>query len=156
MPVAAFQRGVCFLSFLLTKHRTASTFKKGALWTVACRAPLSMEFTRQAYCSGLPFPSQGDLLHCRQILYHLSHQGEPITGEVRVACRGGEWGAGEGEESGHAQEVEGFPPNPFLLSSLRPHWRHHPSLRGLAWKEARARGWGTRAQWRGKHPRLSD
>ena len=27
------------------------------LWTVACQAPLSMEFSRQEYCSGLPFPS---------------------------------------------------------------------------------------------------
>ena len=30
-------------------------------WTVACQAPLSMEFSRQAYWSGLTFPSQGDL-----------------------------------------------------------------------------------------------
>ena len=30
-------------------------------WTVAHRAPLSMEFPRQEYWSGLPFPSLGDL-----------------------------------------------------------------------------------------------
>ena len=51
---------------------------------------LSEEFSRQEYWSGLPFPSPGDLpspgifpvqgsdpglLHCRQILYLLSHQG---------------------------------------------------------------------------------
>ena len=30
-------------------------------WTVACQAPPSMEFFRQEYCSGLPFPSSGDL-----------------------------------------------------------------------------------------------
>ena len=30
-------------------------------WTVACQAPLSMGFSRQEYCSGLPFPSPGDL-----------------------------------------------------------------------------------------------
>ena len=30
-------------------------------WTVACQAPLSMGFSRQEYCSGLPFPSSGDL-----------------------------------------------------------------------------------------------
>ena len=29
-------------------------------WTVACKAPLSMEFPRQKYRSGLPFPSPGD------------------------------------------------------------------------------------------------
>ena len=52
-------------------------------WTVAHQAPLSMEFSRQEYWSGLPFPSPLDfttqgwnpgLLHCRQILYHLSYQ----------------------------------------------------------------------------------
>ena len=30
-------------------------------WTVACQAPLVMEFSRQEYWSGLPFPSPGDL-----------------------------------------------------------------------------------------------
>ena len=30
-------------------------------WTVVCQAPLSMEFSRQGYWSGLPFPSPGDL-----------------------------------------------------------------------------------------------
>ena len=52
-------------------------------WTVAHQAPLSMEFIRQEYWSGLPFPIlqgifpiQGSKLHvpyCRQILYHPSH-----------------------------------------------------------------------------------
>ena len=27
-------------------------------WVVACQAPLSMEFSRQEYWSGLPFPTQ--------------------------------------------------------------------------------------------------
>ena len=30
-------------------------------WTVACQAPLSMEFSRQEYWSGLPSPTPGDL-----------------------------------------------------------------------------------------------
>ena len=30
-------------------------------WTVAHQGPLSMEFSRQEYWSGLPFPSPGDL-----------------------------------------------------------------------------------------------
>ena len=30
-------------------------------WTVAFQAPLSMEFSRQRYWSGLPFPSPGNL-----------------------------------------------------------------------------------------------
>ena len=31
------------------------------LWAVAYQAPPSMEFYRQEYCSGLPFPSPGNL-----------------------------------------------------------------------------------------------
>ena len=30
-------------------------------WTIAYKAPLSMEFSRQEYWSGLSFPSPGDL-----------------------------------------------------------------------------------------------
>ena len=30
-------------------------------WTVVCQAPLSMEFSRQEYWSGLPFPTPGHL-----------------------------------------------------------------------------------------------
>ena len=32
------------------------------LWTVACQTPLSNEFSRQEYLSGLPFPTPGDFL----------------------------------------------------------------------------------------------
>ena len=31
------------------------------LWTGTCQAPLSMEFSRQEYWSGLPFPPLGEL-----------------------------------------------------------------------------------------------
>ena len=34
-----------------------------APWTVACQAPLFMEFSRSEYWSGSPFPSPGDLPH---------------------------------------------------------------------------------------------
>ena len=30
-------------------------------WTIACQAPLSMEFSRQEFWNGLPFPTPGDL-----------------------------------------------------------------------------------------------
>ena len=32
-------------------------------WTIAHQAPLPMEFSRQEYWSGLPFPAPGDLLN---------------------------------------------------------------------------------------------
>ena len=34
-------------------------------WTISYQAPLSMEFSKQEYWSGLPFPSPGDLLDVR-------------------------------------------------------------------------------------------
>ena len=55
-------------------------------WTVAYEVPPSMGFSRQEYWSGQPFsspgifPTQGlnpDRPHCRQMLYHLTHQGIP-------------------------------------------------------------------------------
>ena len=57
-------------------------------WTIAHQAPLSMGFSRQEYWMGNHsllqeiFPTQElnlDLLHCRQILYYLSHKGSPNT-----------------------------------------------------------------------------
>ena len=33
----------------------------GTLWTMTCQAPLSVEFPRQEYWSGLPFSSPGNL-----------------------------------------------------------------------------------------------
>ena len=50
------------------------------------QAPLSMGFSRQDYCSGLPFPSPGDLPHpgiepmslaCQMDSLPLSHLGSP-------------------------------------------------------------------------------
>ena len=60
-------------------------------WTIACQASPSMGFSRQEYCSWLPwpppgiFPAQGLSLHpscllnCRWILYPLSHQGRSVS-----------------------------------------------------------------------------
>ena len=52
-------------------------------WTIVHEVPLAMEFSSQEYCSGLPFPTSGDLpnpeiksaiscISCigRQVLYH--------------------------------------------------------------------------------------
>ena len=56
-------------------------------WTAAYQAPLSMEFSRQSTGVGYHFLLQGifptqwlnsDLLHCRQMLYPLSHPGSHI------------------------------------------------------------------------------
>jgi len=67
-------------------------------WTVAYQAPPSTGFSRQEYWSGLSFPSPRDLpdpvnpglLHCRQTLYCLSHQGSqlPLRREVIPSAEG--------------------------------------------------------------------
>ena len=62
-------------------------------WTVAPQTPLSMGFFRQEYWHRLPALLQGillsqgyntDLLHCRQILYHLSHLFLPSSLKIFV------------------------------------------------------------------------
>ena len=45
-----------FVVCMLSRVQLSAT-----LWTIAHQAPLSMEFSRQEYWSGLPFPSPGDL-----------------------------------------------------------------------------------------------
>ena len=61
---------------------------------IVLQAPPSIGFPRQEYWRGLSFPSPWDLLeprvlgllHCRQILYHLSHQGRdmPMTTDDNI------------------------------------------------------------------------
>ena len=67
---------VVFAAFVLAPR--SSDFL-ATQWTVAYQAPLSMEFHRQEYWNGLPFPSSWDrpdpgiklhLMNCRQIPYH--------------------------------------------------------------------------------------
>ena len=51
---------MCEGGCLFSHFRYVQLFE--TLWTVACpRAPLSMGFSRQEYCSGLLCPSPGDL-----------------------------------------------------------------------------------------------
>ena len=57
--------------------------------TVTSQAPLSMEFSRQEYWCGLPFPSPGDLpnpglLDCRWIHYCLNSFLFPLATVITV------------------------------------------------------------------------
>ena len=51
------------------------------LWTVAYHAPPSMEFSRQEYRSGLPFPSPGDLLDPALELWSSALQADTLPSE---------------------------------------------------------------------------
>ena len=52
---------VVYSSFILESESCSVMSDSLPPWTVARKAPLSMEFSRQEYWSGLPFPSPGDL-----------------------------------------------------------------------------------------------
>ena len=60
-------------------------------WTAARQAPLSMEFSRQKYCSGLPFSSPGDLPNpCLLYLLHWQADSVPLShlGSTRFIIEG--------------------------------------------------------------------
>ena len=50
-------------------------------WTIACKAPLSMGFSRQEYWSGLPFPPPEDLFHPGIKLRSPAFQGDSSSSE---------------------------------------------------------------------------
>ena len=57
---------VCVCVCVCVQARACALFLSRVLlfltpWTVARQTPLSMEFSRQEYWSGLPFPTPGDL-----------------------------------------------------------------------------------------------
>ena len=58
----------------------------GAPWTLVCSAPLSMEFSRQKYQSGLPFPSPWDLPDpgIKPMYLHWQVNSLPLSHQVRV------------------------------------------------------------------------
>ena len=75
---------ICFKSAISEAKPLSCVQLFATAWTIAYQAPLSIGFSRQGCWSGLPFPSSGIFLtqglnlglpHCRQMLYHLSHQG---------------------------------------------------------------------------------
>ena len=77
-------------SGLVTKSHLTLTIP----WAIACQAPLFIGFSRQEYWNSLRFllqrifPTQGSilgLLHCRQILYQLSHREASIYSVVLVS-----------------------------------------------------------------------
>ena len=72
--------------YLWVIHPIVLSVSCSAMSVACCQVPLSMEFSRQKYWVGCQsllqgiFPTQGPnsgLLHCRQILYCLSHLGNP-------------------------------------------------------------------------------
>ena len=63
LQLSASENKANFLSINLAfRQRAADPHTPfGNTWTVACRAPLTMAFSRQEYWSRFPFPTPGDL-----------------------------------------------------------------------------------------------
>ena len=108
-------------------------------WTVACQAPLSMESSRQEYWSGCHFllqgisPTQGSnpgLLHYRQILYLLSHQGSPLDSSLgeESTCNAGDPSSvlGQGRSTG---EGIGYPLQHSWVSLVAQLVKNPPAMR---------------------------
>ena len=99
-------------------------------WTVACQAPLSMRFFRQAYWSGLPFPLAGDLSHpgiepmslgspeLAGRFFTLSYLGSPTNDEDRLFIHECINDANCTKVSIDAQGKHGRDSNGFLLGQL--------------------------------------
>ena len=58
--IAKWIRCVCVYACACA-HTCSIMSNSATSWTVAQKASLSMEFPKQEYCSGLPFPTPGDL-----------------------------------------------------------------------------------------------
>ena len=52
---------ICYFCAVLSRFSHVQLF--ATPWTVACKAPLFMKFSRQEYWNGLPSPSPGDLFN---------------------------------------------------------------------------------------------
>ena len=110
------------------------------LWTTACQASLSMEFSRQEYWSGWPFPSTGELLdtgihpgstalQAESLL--LRYQGSPIVPSTAAAA------AAKSLQSCPTlcNPIDGSPPGspvPGILQARTQQWVAMPSSRGAS------------------------
>ena len=85
LPCSSLAPGVCSNSVPLSAGGlVAKSCPTLAIpWTVACQAPLSMEFSRQEYWSRLPFHSPGDLPNPGNELEFPALQEDSLLTELR-------------------------------------------------------------------------
>ena len=55
------KKNICIFIFIYLNHFALQQKLTQYYKSTACQAPLSMEFPRQEYWNGLPFPPPGDL-----------------------------------------------------------------------------------------------
>ena len=82
--IAAIRMCACILSHFSSVQLFAT------LWTVAFQVPLSMEFSRQEYWSGLSCPPPGNLLNPR--IEHTSPVSPALQADLYCWAPGGTWG----------------------------------------------------------------
>jgi len=81
-------------------------------WTVAQQVPLSMEFSRQEFWSGLPFPSPGDVPNPEIKPGYLTIQADSLPSELVKNHR-----TGKGQFSFHSQR-KAMPKNAQTTAQL--------------------------------------
>ena len=98
-------------------------------WTVVCHVPLSMEFSRQKYQSGLLFPNPGDLrnrgrtcvsyVSClgRRILYHCT------IWEAKILLFPFKRGTRGSERLGNLSKVSSLHPQPCVLPTCEKEYK---------------------------------
>ena len=102
-------------------------------WTVAHQAPLSIEFSRQEYWSGLPFPSPGDVPNPgielgSPALQAVSLLSEP-SGKPKQQCKSAIIICTS------ALSIVPLPSPSHLSKASHPFKTHIPFVQGHSWKE---------------------
>ena len=126
------------LYFILLSYECAQSLSRVRLfatpWTVACQAPLSMEFSKQEYWSGLPFPSPGYLPNpgikpASLCLLYSQANSLPLCHLEHTWQKHGKW------KTSLALSLQSFlPPVAFTTS---PQWRTHSELTGQLYNSIR-------------------
>ena len=119
-PIYCYIQQVCIQEFTLLSAQSSfwnvnwqslsCVWLFATLWTVAGQVPLSMEFSRQEYWSGQPFPSPGDLPDSGIKLGSPSLKSDSLPSEPpgmqSICCEG--WEANRPDAWGQKSEGESW------------------------------------------------
>ena len=101
------------------------------LWTIACQGPLSMEFSRQEYWSGLPCPPPGDLPDPG--IWHVSLMSPALSGGFFTTSA--TWEVQQQDDMSIVGKVD----------KIKINWRPASKFKAL-WKLC-PRGWALETEW---------
>ena len=109
-------------------HQTSSHVWLFAIpWTVAYQAPPSMEFSRQEYWSGVPFPSPGDLSNPG------TEPGSPALWAGALSSELPGKPTWMRTRNPNHQDQQGLEARSYFFLDLCPRWKMHFSRRQKLW-----------------------